>query len=290
MIVHERSKTLHIHTKGYCNDEAIFDGSRYCGSRDCTPPALTNPPPGNVGRGTSATVSSPGMHVPLRVITTGPDAYVDASVRAGEIPYAKAIPKHDDIDDVHLGGESRRGHWEGWASATLTRTIRHPSSGVVTVEPPKTLSKDLVIEIEQVKETVLEQGFELFVPEKGFGNVNGAAIGFGVGEGIGVVSLILALGLGFDGMDNELKEYSHLELVHDPICRLEIPAWVPVLPPPLQPLTIPAWNTYCMEVIESSATLSGEWGNELGPMLRIESGGHDLYQKSHSHHPWLLHP
>ena len=262
-------------------------------------PAITNPPPQNVGRGTSATVTWHGMHVENRKITFGPDAYVEASVSAGERPSAEAIPKHDDIDDVRLGAVGNHARWHGWAKATLTRKTRHPSSGVVTDDPPKTDHRDILVEIELINESHSKKLLQNIAPPflgNNFGqfwrdDIGGLADGgFWEGVLVGLAAAIAADIIIGDTTDTHVVAYEKLKLRCDPV-----------------PFYIAGFEIVETEegdfqkpvvlhhkVLLSSAELSGEWGCELfhdempggkDPKIPIESNGKPLFQLSHSHVP-----
>ncbi len=261
---------------------------------------MTNPPFDNAGKVTSATVSAPalvkpGPAPPTAPVTTDPEAYVDAAVGAGEIPFAEAIPKHDNIDDVALP-EGYQARWEGWAEAYLWRTTRHPTSR--EIEGPvekRNIDTDLKIWIRRESETRLENHVEWIIPRRGgeWGwdhPVDGAVIG--VAEWI--LGGLLAAGAAYllsSTKDTEVMEYQDVKLKHDPVPQYEVRTAVPTgeIPRGDDPHE---WTHRVditnrdYDVIESGAELTGEWGTNIRgtPPVEIKGGGgEDLYQRSHTH-------
>ena len=233
---------------------------------------MTNMPPRNVGKVQSATVSALGYSgLSANGDTTGaiPEAYVNANVRAGTVPYAAAEPGHSDPKKVTLGSVGTVAQWQGWASATLTRSHQHRSSGKAVTETPKIKTEvPLVFVIRRVNER--------WKRALGFG-LGGAGVGTIASPGIGTIGGLLsgvAIGVAWPKQVNKVDwdSYNALVLEFDPVPGYTVKTRYYEITSPFQ-------------VIDSSSDLKGAWTTNCAQPAKLiqGSGGEELFQHSHTH-------
>ncbi len=229
---------------------------------------MTGMPSENIGVVQSATVSALGED-DEGDITSGPipEAYVNADVWAGEFPNAKAIPGHSNPGKVNLKVDAYA-YWEGEATARVTRSHVHPSTGEVVPEPPKNESKIVCLMIRRKK----SNGKQVLV-----WGLTGVFVGGLFGHpGIGV-----ALGAAYGATQSKEFNYIDTEVTEELVLEADpLPGYVVYVRQ--GNLRIPRVEYF--QVIRSSAYLTGTWTNMGVDDKPIRgSGGEVLYHVSHAH-------